>query len=1040
MSTPAGRHTKGKKGKIEVLVATPKQPGSEEERAKPNQEPPSPEDEGVAGEDPGDDESLPINKTMEASGTSESGTVLSYRDPKTRGGYYNYDNVGSRVTRKPSKGVVEPEASPSEPIATRNIDKPITTRDVDEPTTRGKLGNTGSPRVHDIVQARLETMLEDEEEVSDADETPADGDYAATAAILYGDDNNTPEPRLQTSRLVPKLKQKSRSFDVLGSWSSKGTDNMGFENTQSATVIIKPALVIKADNSSSSTKRHAGHARTVSTPVITSEDHVSPSSLSSNISSLGGGAGRESSMVTRHNKSLSIRTLPTARVSQSKKRWKSAARSVMFVRSMKASQGRDSTLSGSTSTGDQSVEMARLGGRGGGGIDDRAPSRAHPEFGSRRSSRSSTSSMSSPRTCGSKVQHKDWPSVSSLRRAEIMSGSDSRHPTANGMVQDQRMSRSTGVDDLHHGRNSALYRPREQSMRPRGHSSPSEDHFVEPSNTSLPVKDVLKGIYRITRLKTAYGLMIWTTFLALYVSVFALMYDTHQGWEQISSLEDLFVDEEFTSASFKKNWNDIMTFGELWDWLEGPLYNGLYNDKWYNHKTKEKHEQGYIIDQTMKLVGGVRIRQHKVARDSCNSRRFIKYIKDDQNQPERCAAPYTVCPFDRLDGSCLSEFRPQSADWLEPLLDLLNLEHTSLPRDAYVVPRFSPWKDKNFSLDELPKRYIMREMDSDLASGIPTTSGLFTYGKWGLYQDLPSTNGTEARRLLNEMKEELWIDEATRGFGVSFTVYNTMTRMATTSRFTVEFLPSGRVLLRTKFHSFPVVLYGGSNYSFARTVLEVFQALFFLYYVQKEARKNWRLGGRAYWLKRKTTLLEVGVLTIFLAYFVLLYTFVAEITGGKAGQEFHIENEQYRDYFNLGDRFNDARLAGGLGMLVACVKVIKYLSINKQALLLIKTIFAAKNTLVMFSLFFCTLWFGVSWLAVMAYGSRVYQFHDLAGSMASVFRMMLGDYQPYDRLFSKLIIVCVMLELVVSLVTHSRPIRLLLLPPPRPPLPPHSSR
>ena len=138
-----------------------------------------------------------------------------------------------------------------------------------------------------------------------------------------------------------------------------------------------------------------------------------------------------------------------------------------------------------------------------------------------------------------------------------------------------------------------------------------------------------------------------------------------------------------------------------------------------------------------------------------------------------------------------------------------------------------------------------------------------------------------------------------------------------------------------------------------------------------------------------------------------MYTFVAEITDGRAGREFHIESDKYHDYYDLGHRFSSARLTGGIGMLVACVKVIKYLSINKQALLLIKTIFAAKNTLVMFSLFFSTLWFGVSWLAVMAYGSRVYQFHDLAGSMSSVFRMMLGDYTPYDRLFGKF---CVNLE------------------------------
>ena len=46
------------------------------------------------------------------------------------------------------------------------------------------------------------------------------------------------------------------------------------------------------------------------------------------------------------------------------------------------------------------------------------------------------------------------------------------------------------------------------------------------------------------------------------------------------------------------------------------------------------------------------------------------------------------------------------------------------------------------------------------------------------------------------MKEELWIDDATRGFGVTFTVYNTMIWQRCVS-FTVEFMAGGRVLLRT---------------------------------------------------------------------------------------------------------------------------------------------------------------------------------------------------------------------------------------------------
>ena len=36
------------------------------------------------------------------------------------------------------------------------------------------------------------------------------------------------------------------------------------------------------------------------------------------------------------------------------------------------------------------------------------------------------------------------------------------------------------------------------------------------------------------------------------------------------------------SATFKKTFFDVSSFDDLWDYIEGPLYNGLYPDEWYN--------------------------------------------------------------------------------------------------------------------------------------------------------------------------------------------------------------------------------------------------------------------------------------------------------------------------------------------------------------------------------------------------------------------------------------------------------------------------
>jgi hypothetical protein len=36
------------------------------------------------------------------------------------------------------------------------------------------------------------------------------------------------------------------------------------------------------------------------------------------------------------------------------------------------------------------------------------------------------------------------------------------------------------------------------------------------------------------------------------------------------------------SSTYKKTFFDVSSFDDLWDYIEGPLYSGLYPDEWYN--------------------------------------------------------------------------------------------------------------------------------------------------------------------------------------------------------------------------------------------------------------------------------------------------------------------------------------------------------------------------------------------------------------------------------------------------------------------------
>lgn len=114
---------------------------------------------------------------------------------------------------------------------------------------------------------------------------------------------------------------------------------------------------------------------------------------------------------------------------------------------------------------------------------------------------------------------------------------------------------------------------------------------------------------------------------------------------------DLFMDEEFDSVSYKKNFYEIMTKDEFWQWMQGPLLAGLYQSTYYNGDTIPDDEQGYILG-SLRLVGGVELRQMRVSNSSCSERRYTHF-------GER---------FDTKTGVCYAEFK-RGAWWTPWLKD-----------------------------------------------------------------------------------------------------------------------------------------------------------------------------------------------------------------------------------------------------------------------------------------------------------------------------------------------------------------------------------
>jgi len=116
------------------------------------------------------------------------------------------------------------------------------------------------------------------------------------------------------------------------------------------------------------------------------------------------------------------------------------------------------------------------------------------------------------------------------------------------------------------------------------------------------VRETLQNIHKVARDKTIKEAIVFLLYALMFVGILcvprcafsgdgsgvkgawavALVYhrswcghcsryeinNIHRTFSQNDALMDLFLDEEFEDATYKKNFYEVMTMGEMWTWLQ----------------------------------------------------------------------------------------------------------------------------------------------------------------------------------------------------------------------------------------------------------------------------------------------------------------------------------------------------------------------------------------------------------------------------------------------------------------------------------------
>ncbi len=500
------------------------------------------------------------------------------------------------------------------------------------------------------------------------------------------------------------------------------------------------------------------------------------------------------------------------------------------------------------------------------------------------------------------------------------------------------------------------------SWNKRGSHVSSDDLAVlNDELTKIRVRTVYKALRSIRAEKDCSALFFHLVFLFLYVVILINAFRVNTNYMQMSALEDLFLDEEFSAEdvpNHKKTFHDIATFEEYFQWVNGPFLNAIFADTYYNEKP-------YDPSSWLMLPHG--LSANKVV----DSIRF-RTVRVNANTGSWCGE------------QAFSDAVPSF--WVQ------NGATDCYPAFSTDTRASGPWK--NFTYETGMSR----------VRGVSGYGGDWRigYGHDGYVYYLPTAQkGNETPLSLETAKglvekdlvEPLWGDKSTRALVIDMNVVSFNIENIVAMRFVAEVMPGGGFNLYTRMY--PINLTGlNTVYGIANISL---QCIFLLWCLVKLGRtiKMWASRGFMYFFKSPKTF--VGFLNNFISLIVVLLLVVAQqITYGQSFVQ-SLTGEYPHDVYRFSDIYEDARFFSYvsyfalLNVIFGFFKIFGYLRHFARLTIMWTALYRALPEIL--SLF--ALWLVLVTLFVVLghilFGTWLQSFHSLYQSYSTLFRSIVSD-------------------------------------------------
>jgi len=469
------------------------------------------------------------------------------------------------------------------------------------------------------------------------------------------------------------------------------------------------------------------------------------------------------------------------------------------------------------------------------------------------------------------------------------------------------------------------------------------------------------------RRKLKYELYYFLAFVVCFVwSLYGrrTVKDAYLLQEAISTA---FVEENFGDYN-EKTYLDIATADEMFEWMEGPLQDGLFPDALYNNQEVPEGRRGYVMTYN-KVVGQIRLRQLRIAPDStCTLSTMI--MQDDTT----------------TDGT---QRHRQFVDHCFGYYEESARSNVSYGPASLQVPFTGGFAYSSAEANGLSGLFITG----------PATGA--QYDGSGFVRDLDPGNRTAYIEALRELKTNLWVDVQTRAVIISLNLYNGNYNYYCISQFLLEYTQGGTVVPNALNRILRIDLYESDSFSNVNNILLLYvpEALVYLgtlgyflhfcyrlYRVKKVTRSVRNIFRDAWTI---VDLLKLGTLITTIVMRLIFYFSIDR----SLFNPFPLQpTDQYREMSALARDYSAVFIVDAFTILVLVIKSLKYFSLQKDLMLLQRTLGQAISDLSFFLLMLTFLFAGFVIMGLNIFGMQAQGFKSITDTLGTLFLILLGEF------------------------------------------------